>query len=131
MSPEKLIIAAMEPIAQIRDKVYPVEALKKASAPFAFFVPMEDAAEDALDGPTELATWAGTVHVVTGTYAELLDLVPRVRAGIRALRGRRIEDIYVEYATIRGTSPDLKEREVALYRRALDVRIHFQQVEED
>ena len=126
MSPEKLIVAAMEPLTSLRNKVYPVEALKKATAPFVFFVPTEDAAEEALDGLTELEVWAGAVHVVTETYAELIDLVPQVRAELRGLMGRQIEDLYVEHVTIRGTSPDLKEREVDLYRRALDVRIHYQ-----
>ncbi len=126
MSPEKLISTALEPIAQLRDKVYPVEALKKATAPFVFYIPTEEASEEALDGLTELSVWSGTVHVVTKTYAELLDLLPRIRAELRGLMGREIEDLYIEHVTIRGTSPDLKEREVDLYRRALDVRIHYQ-----
>lgn len=126
MSPEKLIVAAMEPLQALRGKVFPVEALKNATAPFVFFVPAEEPEEEALDGLTGLAVWAGTVHVVTETYAELIDLVPRVRAELRALMGRTVDDLFVEYVTIRGTSPDLKEREVDLYRRALNVRIHYQ-----
>ena len=126
MSPEKLILTATEPIAKLRGKVYPVEALKKATSPFVFFTPTAEDTEDDLDGPTELGTWAGTVHVVSEDYSELLDLVSQVRTGLLALRGRRVDDLFVEYATIRGTSPDLKEREVDLYRRALDVRIYYQ-----
>ncbi len=126
MTPDVVIKEALETIAGLAGQVYPLEALKNASDRFVFYAQQEESEEDALDGPTGLLSSAYEIHCVAKTYASLVSLSGAVRLALRALQGTTHGDLLIEQATVRQASPDLKEREVDLYRRMYVLRINYQ-----
>ena len=59
----------------------------------------------------------------------MLWLVDTVRPALQSMQGRTYEDLLIERVSVRQASPDLKEREVGLYRRMLQLEIHYQKEE--
>ena len=126
MTPEEAILAALEPIAGLREKVFPAEAIKNVPAPFVFYLQHSEDEEETLDGPAGLMSAAFEINCVAQTYAGLTRLVADVRTALRSMQGKTYGDLLIEQASVRQASPDLKEKEVNLYRRMLTLAIHYQ-----
>lgn len=126
MTPEQAILTVLEPIEELQNKVYPAEAIKNAAAPFVFYLQHTEDEEETLDGPTGLMSALFEVNCVAQSYASMLWLVGTVRPTLQSMQGRTYEDLLIERVTVRQASPDLKEKEVGLYRRMLQVEIHYQ-----
>ena len=126
MMPEEAISAVLETIEQLRDNVFPVEAIKNATAPFVFYLSHNDDDSEDLNGCTGLCSGLFEVNVVAQTYAQLLQLTQDVKAALRSMQGATFGDLLVERASVRMASPELKEREVHLYRRMLELRLNYQ-----
>lgn len=126
MTPEQAILKALEPIAEISGKVYPLEGLKNAAAPFVFYLRLTDEEEETLDGPTGLQSGTFEVNCVAQNYAQLIALAGSVRSALQGMQGKSYDGLLIERATIRQTSPDLKEREVNLYRRMYVLQMNYQ-----
>ncbi len=126
MTPEQAILKALEPIAEISGKVYPLEGLKNATAPFVFYLRLTDEEEETLDGPTGLQSGTFEVNCVAQNYAQLISLAGSVRSALQGMQGTTYDGLLIERATIRQTSPDLKEREVNLYRRMYVLQLNYQ-----
>lgn len=129
MTPEEVIVAALETIDGLQSNVYPAEALKNATAPFVFYLQATDDETEALDGPTGLMSATYEIHCVAQSYAVLLWLVGSVRPALQAMQGKIYNGLLIERASVRQASPDLKEREVGLYRRVLRLELHYQKEE--
>lgn len=129
MTPEEIIVAALETIDGLRSNVYPAEALKNATAPFVFYLQAADDETETLDGPTGLMSATYEIHCVAQSYAVLLWLVGSVRPALQAMQGKTYNGLLIERASVRQASPDLKEREVGLYRRMLRLELHYQKEE--
>lgn len=126
MTPDEAIKSALEPVAGLANKVFPLEGLKNAAAPFVFYLQTAEDEEETLGGSTGLLSASFEVNAVARTYAELVALAGAVRANLRALQGTIYDGLLIERAIVRQTSPDLKEREVNLYRRAYVLQLHYQ-----
>lgn len=129
MTPEQAILTVLEPIEELQNKVYPAEAIKNAAAPFVFYLQHTEDEEETLDGPTGLMSALFEVNCVAQSYASMLWLVDTVRPALQSMQGRTYEDLLIERVSVRQASPDLKEREVGLYRRMLQLEIHYQKEE--
>lgn len=129
MTPEAAVCAALETISQLGGRVYPLEGLKSAAAPFVFYFRQQWEAEEALSGATPLEEALFAVHLVTETYADLVSLGDTVREKLRALAGTQYTGLLIERAVIRQTSPDIREKEVDLYRRMYVLQINYQKEE--
>lgn len=129
MTPEQVILTVLEPIDGLRGKVYPAEALKNATAPFVFYLQHSDDEEETLEGPTGLMSAVFEVNCVAQSYATLIWLVGAVRPALQSMQGNTYEGLLIERASVRQASPDLKEKEVGLYRRMLHLEIHYQKEE--
>ena len=103
-----------------------MEALKNATAPFAFYLQTAEDEEDALDGFTGLQTATFEVNVVAKTYASLIWLAGSAKLALQELQGTTHEDLVIERVSVRQTSPDLKEQEVDLYRRRYALQVNYQ-----
>lgn len=126
MTPEEVILAVLEPITGLLGKVYPAEAIKNDPAPFVFYLQHSEDEEEALDGHTGLMSADFEINCVAPTYAGLTRLVADVRQALQSMQGVTYGDLLIERATVRQASPDLKEKEVNLYRRMLTLAIHYQ-----
>lgn len=129
MTPDQAIKTALEPIAGLSGKVYPLEGLKNAAAPFVFYLQISEDEEETLDGSTGLQTASFEINCVARTYSGLVSLSGAVRPALQALQGRKFPGLLIERATVRQTSPDLKETEVNLYRRMYVLQINYQKEE--
>lgn len=126
MTPEQAFISALTPVESIRGKVFPVETLKYATAPFVFYLQQSDDEDDTLDGPTGLMSAVYELNCVTQTYAALITLVSQVRSALQSMQGCVFGDLLIERVSVRQASPDLREKEVNLYRKTLRLELHFQ-----
>lgn len=126
MTPEEAIVTALEPIDGLQGKVYPAEALKNAAAPFVFYLQHAEDEEETLDGPTGLMSATYEINCVAQSYAVLIWLVGAVRPALQSMQGNTYEGLLIERASVRQASPDLRERDVGLYRRMLRLELRYQ-----
>ena len=126
MTPEEAFLTVLEPIAGLRNKVYPAEALKNAVAPFVFYLQHDEDEEETLEGPTGLMKATFELNFVAQTYADLIRLVAAARPALHSMQGKTYGDLLIERVIVRQASPDLKEMEVNLYRRMYSLTIHYQ-----
>ena len=129
MTLEQPIKAAIETVDGLYGKFYPMEGLKQATAPFAFYRQTAEEEEDTLAGPSGLMEVSFEIHFVARTYSELIRLCSAGRAALQSLQGTTHEDLLIERITIRQASPDLKESEVKFYRRMYVLTINYQREE--
>ena len=129
MTPEEAIKTVLGPIAGLRGKVYPAEAIKNVPAPFVFYLQHSEDEEETLDGPTGLMSADFEINCVAPTYAGLTRLVADVRQALQSMQGVTYGDLLIERASVRQASPDLKEKEVNCYRRMLSLAIYYQKEE--
>lgn len=126
MTPEEVILTVLEPIAGLRGKVFPMEALKNATVPFVFYRQMEGDEEDTLDGQTGLQTATFEIHCVAKSYAALVSLAGAVRLALQKMQGHTYDGLLIERAKVRQASPDLYEREVNMMRRVYTLQLDYQ-----
>lgn len=129
MTLDKVIKATLEPVKGLHAHVYPLEGLKNATPPFAFYFQTTEDEEDALDGRTGLMEAAFEVHIVAKTYANLVWLAGAARTALQQLQGTTHEDLLIERVTVTQASRDVKEVEVNLYRRPYVLRVNYQKEE--
>lgn len=125
---EGVVSTALSAIEMTSGQAYPAEALKNATAPFTFYTRQADDEEIGLDGFTGLRSAVFSIHCVAVNYAQLVALSGAVRAVLQGLQGGTYNDLLIEQVVVRQASPDLKEKEVYLYRRMYNLQIKFQEV---
>ena len=128
MSIEGAVSAALERIEGASGGVYPMEALKGARAPFLFYEIESDEREETLRGDCALAVCRVRVHAVTERYGALPPLAQRCAAALRGMAGTEAEGVRVERVHVRQATPDLRESEVNLYRRAVEAEINYTEI---
>lgn len=131
MHVDEIAKSTLESIPGLSGRIFPVEALKNAKAPFVFYISEAETEEDALDGPTGLFTAEIEVHCVAASYGALMGLCRSVRNKLRSLTGTTHGGTLIERAVVRVASPDLKEKEVNLFRRAYALQLDYQEVNEN
>ena len=129
MTPEERIKTALESVDGLRGKVFPLEGLKNAAPDFVFYLRLTEDEESALDGPTGLQSGAFEINCVSRSFAGLVALGGAVWPVLRALQGTVVEGLHIERATIRQSSPDIKEKEVNLFRRMYVLELNYQKEE--
>lgn len=129
MTLDEIIKTTLEPVTGLDSHVYPLEGLKNAVPPFAFYLQTAEDEEDTLDGRTGLMEATFEVNIVAKTYANLIWLAGSAKLALQKLQGTTHGDLRIERVSVRQTSPDLKEMEVNLYRRAYVLRVNYQKEE--
>lgn len=145
MSPEFALVAALETVEDLTDRVTPLQPKKGTAPPFAFYVPTADTEQPLLDGPSGLQSFSATLHLVAASHRRLQLLAAEAKQAVLGMRGKVYrtpeEDeaaglkgaVLIEDAETEQSSPDLYEAEVGFYRRIYTVRLDFQteEVNED
>jgi len=125
MSIEAVISSRLQRIARVRGRIYPVEVLKNAAAPFVFYEISGGEAEETILGDCELCSCEAIIHSVGRDYDELISIAHEVEQTMRGLSGSTEGGLYIARSHVRQTSPDIRENEVNLYRRAIAVTINY------
>ena len=120
------IKAAVETAAELTGSVFHVEALKNASAPFAFWLQIREETEQALDGYTELDTAGYELHICSKYLEQLDEKAAAARAAVISLQGTEADGVLYERINIRQITPVIHEREVGLYRKVYEITIEYQ-----
>ena len=131
MTLDEIIKTTLKPVTGLDGHVYPMEALKNATPPFAFYFQTAEDEEDTLDGRTGLMEATFEVNIVAKTYANLIWLAESAKTALQKLQGTTHEGLLIERLTVRQTSPDLKEMEVNLYRRPYRLQVNYQKEEKN
>lgn len=125
---EGVVRERLREIEMTSGQAYSAEALKNATPPFNFYRSRADDEEYCLDGYTGLLSADFDVHCVAITYAQIVALCGATRSALRGLQGETHNGLYIEQVIVKQASPDLKEKEVGLYRRMFSLQIKFQEV---
>lgn len=123
---EETIVAALEAVDGLSDRVCPVEDIQKSTGPLVVYEQQTEGESTCMDGTAGLFTAAFKLHVFHGTYKKMRLLAERVKAAVKSLRQRGNGALYIEEVTVTMAHPDILENKVQLFRRAYNVTIQYQ-----
>lgn len=126
MDIEQAVQAALAQAAP--NRVYAAAAVKGAAPPFLFHLLHRDEALEELGGDGSLRTATFEVNAVGRSMAEAAALGRRAVTALQGLRDSRPEGLYIQWTRVTQESPDIREREVNLWRRVYALRINYQEV---
>lgn len=127
---EETLVAALEAVEGLSDRVCPIVDIQKSTGPLAVFEQQDESEDKTIDGLTGLCTAVYLVHAMHGTYTQMRLLAERIKKAIQSLRQCTEGSLYIEDVTVSMASPDLYEDRVRLFRRTYKVTIHYQIKEE-
>ena len=127
---EETLVAALEAVEGLSDRVCPILDIQKSTGPLAVFEQQDESEENAIDGLTGLCTAVYLVHAMHGTYTKMRLLAEQIKNAIQSLRQCMEGSLYIEDATVSMASPDIYEDRVRLFRRTYKITIHYQIKEE-
>lgn len=127
---ETALVAALEAVDGLSDRVCPVEDIQKSTGPLVVYEQQDESEERAIDGLTGLTTAVFKIHVFHGTYKKMRLLSEQVKKAVQAMRQCTEGALLIEEVIIKLAQPDALENRVQLFRRAYSVTIHYQ-IEED
>ena len=123
---EETLVAALEAIDCLADRVCPVEDIQKSTGPLVVYEQQTDEEVACIGGPAGLFTATFKLHVFHGTYKKMRLLAEQVKAKVKSLRQQISGALYVEEVTVTMAHPDILENKVQLFRRAYNVTIQYQ-----
>ena len=127
---EEALVAALEAVPGLADRVCPVEDIQKSTGPLAVYEQQTEQEETCLDGAAGLCTAAFKIHVFHGTYRKMRLLAEQAKKAVKSLRQCTKGALCIEEVTVALTHPDVREERVHLFRRAYSVTIQYQ-IKED
>ena len=127
---ENTLVAALEAVDGLADRVCPIQDIQKSTGPLAVFEQQEETEETALDGLTGLETAVYIIHAMHGTYEKMRLLAEQIKNTMKALRQHAEGSLFIEDVAVALASKDIYEGRVQLFRRAYKVTIQYQ-IKED
>lgn len=127
---EETLVAALEAVEGLSDRVCPIVDIQKSTGPLAVFEQQDESEDHAIDGLTGLCTAVYLVRAMHGTYTKMRLLSERIKNAIQNMRRYADVSLCIEEVAITMASPDIYEDRVRLFRRTYKVTIHYQIKEE-
>lgn len=127
---EETMVAALEALDGLSDRVCPVVDIQKSSGPLVVYDQKTERQEQELAGDSGLQTASFQIHVLHSTYRKMRLLSETVKTALKALRGRTKGPLLIETVILELATPDLLEVKVQLFRRTYDVTFYYQIKEE-
>lgn len=127
---EKTMVAALEALPGMNDRVCPIVDIKKSSGPLVVYDQRVETEEQELTGDTGLLSAGFQIHVLHGTYMQMRLLSETVKSALKALRGNHNGPLHIEAVTLELATPDILETKVQLFRRTYNVTFLYQIEEE-
>lgn len=123
---EETLVAALESVDGLSDRVCPVEDIQKSTGPLVVYEQQTEEEADSIDGSAGLFTAVFKLHVFHGTYKKMRLLAEQVKSAVKSLRQSANGALYVEEVKVTMAHPDVLENRVQLFRRAYNVTIQYQ-----
>ena len=127
---EETMVAALETVDGLSDRVCPVVDIKKSTGPLVVYDQKIETEEEQLYGDSGLLTAVFQIHVLHNTYTRMRHLSERVKATLKAMKECSQGQLHVEGVTVELATPDLLETKVQLFRRTYNVTFLYQ-IKED
>jgi hypothetical protein len=127
---ENTLVAALEAVDGLADRVCPIQDIRKNTGPLAVFEQQVETEETALDGLTGLETAVYIVHAMHNTYEKMRLLAEQIKNTMKALRRHAEGSLFIEDVAVALASKDIYEGRVQLFRRAYKITIQYQ-IKED
>ena len=127
---EETLVAALEAVEGLSDRVCPILDIQKSTGPLAVFEQQDESEDNAIDGQTGLCTAVYLVHAMHGTYTKMRLLAEQIKNAMQNMRRYADASLCIEDVAISMASPDIYEDRVRLFRRTYKVTIHYQIKEE-
>lgn len=127
---EDTLVAALEAVDGLADRVCPIQDIRKNTGPLAVFEQQEEIEETALDGLTGLETAVYIVNAMHNTYEKMRLLAEQIKNTMKALRQHAEGSLFIEDVAVALASKDIYEGRVQLFRRAYKITIQYQ-IKED
>lgn len=127
---EEAMVAALEAINGLFERVCPVEDIQKSTGPLVVYDQRQEQDTKTLTGNAGLMTAGYQVHVLHGTYLKMRQLSEQVKAALNALQGFYKPPLLIETVEVELGSPDIRENRVQLFRRTYNVIFRYQIKEE-
>ena len=127
---EETMVAALEALDGLSDRVCPVVDIQKSSGPLVVYDQKTERQEQELAGDSGLQTASFQIHVLHSTYRKMRLLSETVKTALKTLRGRTNGSLLIEAVILELATPDLLEGKVQLFRRTYDVTFYYQIKEE-
>ena len=127
---EETLVAALEAVEGLSDRVCPIVDIQKSTGPLAVFEQQDESEENAIDGLTGLCTAVYKIHAMHGTYTQMRLLAEQIKIAIQNMRQHADLSLCIEDVAITMASPDIYEDRVRLFRRTYKITIFYQIKEE-
>ena len=127
---EETLVAALESIDGMNDRVCPVVDIKKSAGPLVVYDQKTETEEKQLYGDSGLLTAVFQIHVLHNTYMRMRNLSEGVKATLKKIKESSQGQLRVEGVTVELATPDLLETKVQLFRRTYNVTFLYQFKEE-
>ena len=127
---ENTLVAALEAVDGLADRVCPIQDIQKNTGPLAVFEQQDETEETALDGLTGLETAVYIVHAMHNTYEKMRLLAEQIKNTVKALRQHAEGSLFIEDVAVALASKDIYEGRVQLFRRAYKITIQYQTKED-
>lgn len=127
---EQAMVAALESVEGLKDRVCPVVDIQKSTGPLAVYDQRIENDKKTLLGNAGLLEAEYQVHVLHNTYLKMRQLAENVKCALEALQGYYNPPLLIETVTVELGSPDILESKVQLFRRTYNVLFQYQIKEE-
>ena len=122
---EEILVAAIEGVEGLKDRVCPVVDIQKNTGPLAVYDQRKETEEQTISGDTGLLTAEFEVHCLHSTYTKMRLLAEAVKRAVKGMRGRT-GTLLIEAVRVEQSIPDIMEAKVQLFRRTYNVSIQYQ-----
>lgn len=127
---EETLVAALEAVEGLSDRVCPIIDIQKSTGPLAVFEQQDESEENAIDGTTGLCVAIYKIYAMDGTYSKMRLLAEKIKKAVTSLRQYEKETLCIEEVVVKMAAPDIYEDRVRLFRRTYQITIHYQIKEE-
>ena len=104
---EETLVAALEAVEGLSDRVCPILDIQKNTGPLAVFEQQDESEENAIDGLTGLCTAVYLVHAMHGTYTKMRLLAEQIKNAIQTMRRYADVSLCIEGVAITLAVPDI------------------------
>lgn len=127
---EETMVAALEALEGLKDRVCPVVDIQKCTGPLVVYDQKTEKHEQELEGDSDLQTASFEIHVLHSTYRKMRLLSETVKTALKSLWGKIKGPLLIEAVILELATPDLMEGKVQLFRRTYQVTFYYQIKEE-
>lgn len=135
MTFEEALVTEFETITELNGKVFPLNAQdaegNPVEAPYLIYVSSEGQYDKCLDGFLNMKEVSCELNILHKTYKNMKLLSRQVVAKLKSFEGRIIgvDGPMIQELVFENDSPELYEEQPELYRKVINFRVYFKEVD--